>query len=100
DATGYALYWAAGAGVTTASTRVAGATSPYTHTGLTNGQPYCYRVRGVNGVGEGPLSNEACATPQVAAPGAQPSPQSGARRILAAGEDHTLAIQSNGTIWA
>ncbi len=32
-------------------------------TGLTNGQMYCYRVSAVNGVGEGPLSNEACATP-------------------------------------
>ncbi|MCK5291747.1 MAG: right-handed parallel beta-helix repeat-containing protein [Thermoplasmata archaeon] len=38
-------------------------------TGLTNGQMYCYRVSAVNGVGEGPLSNEACATP-TATPGA------------------------------
>ncbi|MBI4083652.1 MAG: Ig-like domain-containing protein, partial [Candidatus Lambdaproteobacteria bacterium] len=58
----------------TASTRVAGATSPYTHTGLTNGQPYCYRVRGVNGVGEGPLSNEVCGTPADVTP---PGPVTG-----------------------
>ena len=32
-------------------------------TGLTNGQLYCYRVSAINGIGEGPLSNEACATP-------------------------------------
>lgn len=32
-------------------------------TGLTNGQLYCYRVSAVNGIGEGPLSNEACAIP-------------------------------------
>ncbi len=32
-------------------------------TGLTNGQLYCYRVSAVNAIGEGPLSNEACATP-------------------------------------
>ena len=32
-------------------------------TGLTNGQMYCYRVSAVNGMGEGPLSNESCATP-------------------------------------
>ncbi len=31
--------------------------------GLTNGQMFCYRVSAVNGVGEGPMSNEACATP-------------------------------------
>ena len=35
----------------------------YLDTGLTNGQIYCYRVSAVNGVGEGPMSNEACATP-------------------------------------
>lgn len=38
-------------------------------TGLTNGQMYCYKVSAVNGVGEGPLSNEACATP-TSVPGA------------------------------
>ncbi len=31
--------------------------------GLTNGQMYCYRVSALNGVGEGPMSNEVCATP-------------------------------------
>jgi parallel beta-helix repeat protein len=35
----------------------------YLDFGLTNGQIYCYRVSAVNGVGEGPMSNEACATP-------------------------------------
>jgi parallel beta-helix repeat protein len=35
----------------------------YLDFGLTNGQLYCYRVSALNGVGEGPMSNEACATP-------------------------------------
>jgi parallel beta-helix repeat protein len=35
----------------------------YLDSALTNGQLYCYKVSAVNGVGEGPLSNEACATP-------------------------------------
>jgi parallel beta-helix repeat protein len=35
----------------------------YLDTGLTNGQMYCYKVSAVNGIGEGPLSNEACAIP-------------------------------------
>lgn len=35
----------------------------YPDIGLVNGQLYCYRVSAVNGIGEGPLSNEACATP-------------------------------------
>jgi parallel beta-helix repeat protein len=40
-----------------------GAVLTYQDTGLTNGQLYCYRVSAVNGVGEGPLSNEACTAP-------------------------------------
>ena len=35
----------------------------YLDTGLTNGQMYCYKVSAVNGIGEGPMSNEVCATP-------------------------------------
>ncbi len=35
-------------------------------TGLVNGQMYCYRVSAVNPVGEGAMSNEACATPTTA----------------------------------
>ncbi|MEM4292604.1 MAG: right-handed parallel beta-helix repeat-containing protein [Thermoplasmata archaeon] len=35
----------------------------YTDTGLTNGQTYYYQVSAVNGVGEGPRSNEVSATP-------------------------------------
>ncbi len=41
----------------------------YLDTGLTNGHMYCYRVSAVNAIGEGPLSNEACAIP-TATPGA------------------------------
>jgi parallel beta-helix repeat protein len=40
-----------------------GSTLTFPDMGLTNGQMYCYRVSAVNGIGEGPLSNEACATP-------------------------------------
>ena len=35
----------------------------YTDSGLTNGQPYFYEVTAKNGVGQGPRSNEATATP-------------------------------------
>ena len=34
----------------------------YEHTGLDANTSYCYRVRGVNGSGEGPLSPRVCAT--------------------------------------
>jgi hypothetical protein len=46
-----------------------GSTLTFPDMGLTNGQMYCYRVSAVNGIGEGPLSNEACATP-TSTPGA------------------------------
>src|SRR5262249_49901490 len=43
--TGYNLYWGTAAGVTAASgTKVAGATSPFVHTGLTDGTAYFYVV--------------------------------------------------------
>ena len=35
----------------------------YTDTGLTNGQPYFYKVSAVNSIGEGPQSSEVSATP-------------------------------------
>jgi uncharacterized spore protein YtfJ len=37
----------------------------YTDTGLTNGQTYYYHVSAVNGNGEGSLSNEISATPEI-----------------------------------
>ena len=40
----------------------------YTDTGLTNGTTYRYTVRAVNGIGDGPDSSEATATPVLAAP--------------------------------
>jgi PKD repeat protein len=40
-----------------------GAVTSCTDTGLTAGQTYYYKVTAVNGVGEGPQSNEASATP-------------------------------------
>lgn len=62
SATGYAVYWAQTAGVTTSSTRVDATSSPYSQTGLTRGQTYYYRVAAVYPTGEGPLSNEVSVT--------------------------------------
>ncbi len=70
----YAIFWKNAAGVTTSDTTIANATSPYHHTGLTNGQAYYYVVVAVNAGGISPLSSEVSATPQVASPGAPLNP--------------------------
>lgn len=66
DAQSYNLYWANSAGVTTETgTQIAGAASPYMHTGLTNGTSYYYVVTAVNGNGESGASAEASGVPQI-----------------------------------
>ena len=67
----YNLYWSNTSGVTAANgTQIAGATSPYPHSSLTNDTAYYYVVTAVNAGGEGAESVEVSATPQVPAPGA------------------------------
>jgi len=64
-ATGYTLYWATATGVTKSTgTAITGATSPYTHTGLTNGTTYYYVVTASKGAAESTESSEANATPK------------------------------------
>ncbi|MBF0291299.1 MAG: leucine-rich repeat domain-containing protein [Nitrospinae bacterium] len=62
-ATSYNLYWSLTSPVTTTSAQIAGVTSPYQHTGLTNGTAYHYAVTAVGPSGESPLSAEVSATP-------------------------------------
>lgn len=62
-ATSYNIYWSTVSPVTTLSTKIVGAVSPYTHTLLTNGTTYYYRVTGVNMAVESPLSVEFSALP-------------------------------------
>jgi predicted phage tail protein len=60
--TGYALYRGTAAGAESLVATLGSVTS-YTDAGLKNGTTYYYRVSAVNGVGEGPLSNERSARP-------------------------------------
>ena len=64
DATSYNIYWSTMSGVTkTTGTKISNVTSPYTHTGLTNGTTYYYVITAVNSYGESNESIQVSVTP-------------------------------------
>jgi predicted phage tail protein len=70
NTTSYNIYWSTTDGVTPANgTQIAGASDPYTLTGLSDGTPYYFVVTAVNSIGESAPSPEANCTP------VQPVPQ-------------------------
>jgi hypothetical protein len=62
-ATSYNLYWSAVAGVTTSSTKISSVVSVHTHTPLTGGTTYYYKLVAVKSGIESALSNEVSASP-------------------------------------
>ena len=69
DATSYNIYWLNSSGVTKSTgTKIAGVTSSYTHTSLTNGTTYYYVVTAANSAGESSESSEVSATPTLTPP--------------------------------
>jgi len=63
-AVAYDIYWKTTAGVTKANgTKIAGVTSPYTHTGRVNGTTYYYVVVARTNFSESVISSEVNATP-------------------------------------
>ena len=69
-ATSYNIYYGTSAGVTVANgSKLSGATSPQSVTGLTNGATYYFVVSAVNAGGESVLSSEKSAVPVPPAPG-------------------------------
>lgn len=64
NATSYNIYWSVAPGITSdTGYTISGVTSPYSHTSLTNGSTFYYRVSASNNGSEGPLSEEVSATP-------------------------------------
>ena len=64
EATSYNIYWAGSPGVTkTTGTKISNVTSPYIHSGRTNGAPYYYVVTAANSYGESDDSGQISATP-------------------------------------
>ncbi len=65
----YNIYWLTASGVNkTNGTKIEGAATPYTHTGLTNEITYYYVVTAVNDNGESVESTEVSATPALQPP--------------------------------
>ncbi len=105
SATSFNLYWSTSPGVTSASTKIASVTSPYLHSGLTNGQDYYYRVAALNGTTVGPLSNEVHAKPGQRICSADgwcwenPTPQgNGLNAVWGTGASNVYAVGDNGTV--
>jgi hypothetical protein len=95
-ASSYNIYWGTTPGITTASTKIIGATSPYTHTGLVAGSTYYYRVSAIS-AGVESLSDEVFS---VVYAGGTPS---GAfvvtgNMTTARGGAHTATLLTNGNV--
>jgi len=74
DATTYNIYWSTTAGVSKQTgTKISDVSSPYYHTGLTNGTTYYYVVTAANQYGESSKSHEVSAAPSPFNPPLPPS---------------------------
>jgi Leucine-rich repeat (LRR) protein/fibronectin type 3 domain-containing protein len=63
DALRYNIYWNTSGNVSTSDNVIANVTLPFTHTGLTNGMEYHYRIAALNGEGQSALSSANHAVP-------------------------------------
>jgi len=88
-ATSYTVYWNTTGGVDNADASLAaGSSTEFTHSDLTNGTTYYYRVAASNASGEGPLSAERSATPVAAGPAVPGAPVG----LLATAGDGEVAL--------
>lgn len=84
----YRIYRGTSPGTGSQIATVAGDALTYTDTGLSNGVQYYYRVTAVNGIGEGPFSNEVSATPL-----APPTPPGAPQNLRATAGDATVTLE-------
>lgn len=105
-ATAYNIYWSNSSGVTkTTSTKISGVTSPYIHSGLTNGTKYYYAVAAEGANGESALSTEVSAVPFAGWIQTQINPNIGRSlyatdtEIFAATYDGVFSTTSDGMPW-
>lgn len=69
-ASSYTVYWGTATGITSSSTTISSiSTNTYSHTGLTNGTTYYYKVAAVDSAGTGTLSSEVNAAPTATSSG-------------------------------
>ena len=91
-ATSYTVYWGNSTGVSSSSTAITSvSTDSYTHSSLTNGSAYYYKVAAVAASGTGTLSSEANATP-VSPPYKLPDTGQTSSYTDTSGEDHDYLI--------
>jgi fibronectin type 3 domain-containing protein/lysophospholipase L1-like esterase len=92
-ATSYNIYWSTFSGVSRSTgAEITNVTSPYTHSGLTNGATYYYVVTAIGDCGESSVSSEVSATP-----GAAPSAPAG---VNASAGDRQVTLSWNSVTGA
>ncbi|MBC8259669.1 MAG: hypothetical protein H8E38_11670 [SAR324 cluster bacterium] len=68
-ASSYTLFWSTSSGVTSSSSSITSiSTDNYTHTSLSNGSTYYYKVAAIDSAGTGTLSSEVSASPVLSVP--------------------------------
>jgi hypothetical protein len=91
-AASYNIYWDTSSGVTTASVnKITGVTSPYTHTGRTNGTYYYYIVTAMKDV-DGVAGDEEIASSQVKAMPINAAPSASPANVVAEGFNKAVML--------